>query len=118
MRNYFDFRFKYGLLNKFSDVWNIKSGDFFDIKYKNAKKCYRAHKFFSGIYNYIYVGLMPLALLLLWLFLMKNGMLVSSVLTIIIYFIFEIALVAFVPMVKIDCLEKRIEDKKRLERKW
>jgi len=118
MRNYFDFRFKYGLLNKFSDVWNIKGGDIFEVKYKKRTRCYKAHGLFAGIYNFVLVGPIHFVLLFVFLYLPWSSISVGIFLTILIYFVFEFILIALVPMKEINCLEKKIEDKKSMENKW
>ena len=118
MKNYFDFKFKYRLLNKFSDIWNIKTGEIFEIKYSNETKCYRVHETFSWFYNFLIHSLfLPIGV---FIFVVINldfldNFWLSSLIATIIYLLIEILLIAFIPIVKVSCIEKKIAEKNMLD---
>jgi hypothetical protein len=116
--SFFNIKFKYNLIDKLSDIWNIKSGKIFQLKHGGIKKCYRAHTLFSWIYNFFGQSfVLPIAIFLVIVinFNLFGSLIFNVLASLLVYLIVEVLLIAVVPVIEIDCLEKKIRDKEHLE---
>ena len=118
MQNYFNFRFKYSLIKKIGDVWDLKSGKVYEVKYKEKTRCFRAYGLFAWIYHLGATSLLAPFLILLFVVLnldIFDSLLISFILSIVFYIVLEYLLIALTPIKEVSCIEKKIEDKKILE---
>ncbi len=108
---------KYNLIREASDIYAIKSGQI----YKFDNECYVAAKWFSVLCNiFWYSGIIFFGLFFLYAYLMAfvNVWWISLILSLGVYFLFEIILAAVVPLRKVKCWEKSLQEQKRRESKW
>ena len=118
MIEYLNFKSKYKLLKKFSNVFSIKTGEVF--KSDNGK-CYKVTGWFSFFYK-LYLILLSTELVLFLIFglyiLVENFIDIwwlNLMVCALIYIFIEVVFIAFIPLEKVPCWQKSLDDKKRKE---
>ena len=118
---YLDFKSKYMLLKKFSSIFSIKTGDVFR---SNSGECYKVSGWFSILYK-IYLALLTSELSLVLIFLLYifvanyiEAWWLNVITCVLIYILIEVVFIALIPLKKVPCWEKSLQDKERRESGW
>ena len=114
MIEYLNFKAKYKLLKKFSNVFSIKTGKIF--KADNGK-CYKVKGWFSFFYTF-YLLLLSTELvifLVLGLYLLVENFIdiwwLNLMVCTLIYILIEVFFIAFIPLENVSCWEINLEEK-------
>jgi len=99
-------------INSIADIFSIKLGKI--VIDDKTKECYRVPKIVSTFFSIFHYGGMG-ALLAVFIFLLLpnifNSIVVTIIVAIAIYLLLEILILLFLPLKKINCWEKSLQEK-------
>ena len=91
-------------IKDFTDIFTIKLGK--SIKDTHTKECYRVPKIISSFFHIYYYG-GAIALVIIFIFLLLpnifDSILITFIITLLIYMLFEVLVLLVLPLKKIKC---------------
>lgn len=103
---------KFTFIKRFSDLYIIKTGVIY--KEKKTGECYKTRDWFSFLYR-IYTDFLLIIILMVVLFIYLedhfDNLYLSMPLTALLHLSFECFLLILMPLEKVNCWEKNLEDK-------